>query len=448
MKKLLLSLILFLSISPCFAQGNPTCPTRPPGDNTNACASTAFVQQNGGSGLIVGTSPISNGTNGQYLYDNAGILGEKVIPAADLPPGVATNTLNARTANYSLATTDCGKTITLGGSAFYTLTVGAASGFNISCVVVIANIDTGRGKVMSINGVSFPEGGILWPGQSFFLKNENNVWVPMGVPAKWKVLSGITITVDTSAGNDANDGLASGSGNAMATLAAATSRICTHFDVNALITIQTVTGQTHPGQTLCNYSGNIQASVTNPTIVGDTSSCANAANFTIDGVSASALGPVGVITPWTVKGMKLTSSVSGNVVNADARSILYLGQNVTFPASTGFHANAQYLSFLEFIGDYCITGGAVVHAAAQNQGQILIQPGHTITITGTPAFSSFFAQAITNGLMTWNSTTFSGSATGVRYSCSTGGGINTGGGGATFLPGNSVVSCTTPGWYQ
>jgi hypothetical protein len=43
MKKLLLAGLLLLS-TPAWGQ-NPTCPTRAPGDNTNACASTAFVQE-------------------------------------------------------------------------------------------------------------------------------------------------------------------------------------------------------------------------------------------------------------------------------------------------------------------------------------------------------------------------------------------------------------------
>lgn len=43
MKKLLLALALLLAPTVAFAQ-NPTCPTRPAGNSTNACASTAFVQ--------------------------------------------------------------------------------------------------------------------------------------------------------------------------------------------------------------------------------------------------------------------------------------------------------------------------------------------------------------------------------------------------------------------
>lgn len=46
MRKLLLALALCLLPALASAQGNPQCPTRPLGDNTNACASTAFVYQN------------------------------------------------------------------------------------------------------------------------------------------------------------------------------------------------------------------------------------------------------------------------------------------------------------------------------------------------------------------------------------------------------------------
>lgn len=75
MKKLLVGLFLLASTS-AWAQ-NPTCPTRPTSDSSNACASTAFVHNTiNAQPLIVGTTPItgSAATNG-ILFDNAGILG-------------------------------------------------------------------------------------------------------------------------------------------------------------------------------------------------------------------------------------------------------------------------------------------------------------------------------------------------------------------------------------
>jgi len=46
MKRFILSLVFCFASSTVLAQ-NPTCPTRPAGDTTNACASTAFVQTGG-----------------------------------------------------------------------------------------------------------------------------------------------------------------------------------------------------------------------------------------------------------------------------------------------------------------------------------------------------------------------------------------------------------------
>src|SRR6185437_5792675 len=81
LKKLLIAALLLLPTS-AFAQ-NPTCPTRPVGDSTNACASTAFVTRALSLySLLVGTTPITGGTNGYALYDNNGVLGEQPFPTS------------------------------------------------------------------------------------------------------------------------------------------------------------------------------------------------------------------------------------------------------------------------------------------------------------------------------------------------------------------------------
>lgn len=56
-------LALLLSSTVALAQGNPTCPTRPAGDSTNACASTAFVGT-----AVVNNGTINTGTINQIAY--------------------------------------------------------------------------------------------------------------------------------------------------------------------------------------------------------------------------------------------------------------------------------------------------------------------------------------------------------------------------------------------
>lgn len=66
MKKLLLALTFILFAQSAWAQGNPTCPTRPFGDNSNACASTAFVQAAViGACTSAGAFEVGTGTSSQ-----------------------------------------------------------------------------------------------------------------------------------------------------------------------------------------------------------------------------------------------------------------------------------------------------------------------------------------------------------------------------------------------
>jgi hypothetical protein len=73
--------------------------------------------------------------------------------------------------------------------------------------------------------------------------------------------------------------------------------------------------------------------------------------------------------------------------------------------------------------------------------------GRTVTITGTPAFSIAFISADNFSFAFVFGNTYSGSATGKRYTSNANSIINTGGGGATYLPGNAVGTLATQGQY-
>ncbi len=84
---------------------------------------------------------------------------------------------------------------------------------------------------------------------------------------------------------------------------------------------------------------------------------------------------------------------------------------------------------------------------AHTGGKVIHQPGQTVTLAGTPAFSLAYAFASDTSLISVSSVTFSGSATGTRYNVSANGVIDTAGGGATYLPGNSAGVAATGGQY-
>lgn len=57
-------------------------PTRPSGDSTKAAASTEFVTSaigNINTGLSVGTTTVTGGVSGRFLFDNGGLLGERSL---------------------------------------------------------------------------------------------------------------------------------------------------------------------------------------------------------------------------------------------------------------------------------------------------------------------------------------------------------------------------------
>ena len=71
----------------------------------------------------------------------------------------------------------------------------------------------------------------------------------------------------------------------------------------------------------------------------------------------------------------------------------------------------------------------------------------TVTLTGTPAFAAAFANADLSSTVLVNGNTFSGAATGARYSATNNAVISSGGAGATYLPGNAAGSTGAGGQY-
>lgn len=95
---------------------------------------------------------------------------------------------------------------------------------------------------------------------------------------------------------------------------------------------------------------------------------------------------------------------------------------------------------------YTISRSAGSHMRAQSLGAIE-NAGNTVTLTGTPAFSDAFAVA-DNGVVSASGNTWSGSATGKRYSARNIGRISSGGAGETYFPGNAAGERLRGGVYD
>lgn len=152
-------------------------------------------------------------------------------------------------------------------------------------------------------------------------------------------------------------------------------------------------------------------------------------------------------TTLTVQNGTFRTTTAGTCLYAiGAGSKIVVGSSVTFGATADFHIRADAGGFIERNGSYTISGGCVYHMLAVNGGAIGVAGG-TVTVSGTPAFPGAFAAAANCGIISIFSMTFSGSATGARYSATGNAVINTNGGGASFLPGNSAGSVATGGQY-
>jgi hypothetical protein len=147
---------------------------------------------------------------------------------------------------------------------------------------------------------------------------------------------------------------------------------------------------------------------------------------------------------WVVQGFKLVNSGSGGGLQALSGNINY--RDIEFGASGGPHVWCGASAFLRALGNTAISGGASYHWYAE-AGGVILDRGVTITITGTPAFSTAFASAVSAAVVSIGANTFVGSATGVRYLVTSNAVIEVYGAGATYLPGNALGSDSTGGRY-
>lgn len=95
---------------------------------------------------------------------------------------------------------------------------------------------------------------------------------------------------------------------------------------------------------------------------------------------------------------------------------------------------------------YTVSGGSTYHYQVEYHALVTCV-SVTVTLTGTPAFSSVFASVTKLALLDVEGVTWSGAATGSRYVVNTNSVLNTATGSGTTLPGNAAGSTATGGQY-
>lgn len=145
----------------------------------------------------------------------------------------------------------------------------------------------------------------------------------------------------------------------------------------------------------------------------------------------------------------ISTTGSGAGILATTGASVILNSGITFGACAESHIDCSYGATIISAAGYTISGGAASHYHARNGGVIGIS--HAVTLTGTPAFSAYFAGASWGFLETIGAT-FTGSATGPRFTVHYGGVIRTvlspGSSSKTYFPGSTAGVIGIGGQYD
>ena len=137
--------------------------------------------------------------------------------------------------------------------------------------------------------------------------------------------------------------------------------------------------------------------------------------------------------------------MSGDRVGLEVRGSL-LFSDIDF-ATSFIHIRANFNGWCRADGNYTISASAQEHMRAANNASIFMF-GKTVTLTGTPNFSTAYVRAQNRAFIRCNGgMVYSGGATGKRYSVEELAGINTTGGGASFFPGDVAGTTSFGGSY-
>jgi hypothetical protein len=229
-------------------------------------------------------------------------------------------------------------------------------------------------------------------------------------------------------GSDSNTGLVDSAGGAFLTIQKAINVLNTVDGGGFAATIQVRTGTFTGG---ANFSTPFIGFST-VQLQGDTTTPTNV-------VISTTSKPAILVDNGTVvfiRGFRLTTTTSGDLVRANNQAIANINGNMNYGSSAEGHLFAFTNATINILAAYTISGGGTFHlvgatATINNTGLVF-----TVTVTGTPAFLQF-ARADRLGLVNFFGAAFSGAATGTRYLSQANGVVFTNGGGANYFPGDA-----------
>jgi hypothetical protein len=366
---------------------------------------------------------------------------------------------NIVTGSYTISASDSGSVIVLAGNAFYPLLF-PNSAIGDGFFITVINSDVyqagGRGKHLTAENGDFDF--ILWPGQSVVVRSIDDGWRVLG-RTRWKTTidtGPITLYVHPVSGNDANDGLAAGAGNALQTINFAITRVAQdQFDLYAQAAPQvlvqladgTHSGGLHLPGPMVGMAGNATVRVT-----GNATTPSN-----VVWAGDSSTRPLSLFDGaiLQIENLLLQDSVAPGLVSVESGSILHLLNGVSLGTCA-----AGGLQMRSWLGGQIINGGSGITVsdspaggngylfAAQDTGYITFQ-GATVSFSANVTYNTV-ALVQQAGRLNLGGVTFNlagHTVTGKRYASDNAADIMTFGGGPNFIPGTVAGTTSNGGTY-
>ena len=236
---------------------------------------------------------------------------------------------------------------------------------------------------------------------------------PAGPLARTALTGNTTYYVSNSGSDSTGTGT---TGNPWATFQHAYNQLqgidCAGFSV----TIQFQGSGPYTSNTTCNVA---PVPANTPVII-------DGASQTISTTSADCFDLTGDGINVTLQNMKKQTTTAGNCVSYADGARLTIGTGVNFGACANQHIGGNSNSIALFPNNYTISGGAINHWATDLSSAIKAN-GVTVTLTGTPAFTTFASAQESSGIQCQGVTYSGAAASGVQYIALLNGTINTNG---------------------
>jgi hypothetical protein len=333
---------------------------------------------------------------------------------------------------------------TLPGASAGALPAGWAGAIINADATGLLAIQVGAGSTLS--GPSVSNGVVvLGPGQKVTVMGDGTNYQCFSAFERAKLTANTTLFVSTSGSDTGNVGISAAS--PFATAGHAYSWAQQVLDLAGVQLVISLAGGTYAQSII--VAGQLTGQNA-PIVFSGAGSGSTTISVTAGGCVISLSGAFITIENMTLSASGASSGCIGaGGSSSGALATVFIGPGVTLGAAVLAHIVAGQAGMVMLSNSYSVTSGAQAHWFVQNNG--MIQNGNTaitLTLSGTPAFSVAFATATAGGQINpSNVMTFSGSATGARYTISSGGSINTNGSGQSYLPGNAAGTGQTANYY-